>query len=142
MMILIYLLFALHWSIWLFTSFYGLIRKSKSLDWFYFAIVACVLYGWFLNRNECIISLVEKLIYDCDYKRGSLPSHHPSLLIYDDSFFSLLLLLCFTILQIISFVIVCNDYIKSKLTIFFIAITAYLICIYYFFKHLHVTLVK
>jgi hypothetical protein len=136
-MIIIYFLFAFHWSIWLYTSFYGLLRRTKNFDWFYFGVITCVLYGWLLHRNECIISLIEKKINDCSYKKGSNPAFHPSLLMYDNSIFSFVLLLFFTILQIINFLIVANDYIKNKLLLFVIAYASLALSMLYFFKYLN-----
>lgn len=124
------LLFVIHWVVWLFISFYGLIRKTKDYDWFFLATVFTVIFGWIMNKNECIISLMEKIAMNCSYRVGDRPSHHPSLLVYDFSLSSKIALMCFNILQHLSLSLVLNSYIKNKLGLFVIITALYSLSIY------------
>ena len=76
------ILFVVHWILSFILYFYVFIRKSRKYDYIYFIIVFIIVLGWILNKQECLISYVEKKILNSEYIYGSEPTYHPSLTFY------------------------------------------------------------
>ena len=134
-MFLLFVLFSFHWFLILFISFYSFIRKTSVLDWFYFALVTIIILGWFINKNECIVSFFEKTLLNCDYVAGSDPANNPSLALYNDNgnqilYWSLIPFILITFIRMLSFRIP-----DKKITIFTLTIALYSIFIFYHFVH-------
>jgi len=83
---LLSVLFIIHWIALLYFSFYIFFRKNKTCDILYIISVFGVFLQWII-LNECIISYIEKYIIDNTYVAGSEPAIHPSygLFTYSDS---------------------------------------------------------
>ena len=76
------ILFILHWFIICISSFYVFIRKSNHYDIMYFVVMISIIFSWLMNKQECIISYLEKKTLYPEYQYGSDPTHHPSLTLY------------------------------------------------------------
>lgn len=76
------LLFIIHWILSLISYFYVFFRKSNKYDYIYFIIVTIIILSWLTNKQECLISYLEKCILYPKYQYGSDPTLHPSLTFY------------------------------------------------------------
>lgn len=82
--LLLSILFIIHWTLTLITTTYVFWRRSRKWDWLYFVVFCGTICCWFINTHqECIISLWEKQILDQNYKNGDAPACHPSLFFYN-----------------------------------------------------------
>lgn len=61
--------------------FYVFYRKNKQYDWLYLLAIIIIFVHWFVS-SECVISYLEKKIFDDSYKLGDYPSVHPSSTFY------------------------------------------------------------
>ena len=79
-MLLLWVLYALHWAVTLFGTTYVFFRRSSRYDYIFFALVTIVIINWSLSKNqECILSYWEKLLLDPRYEYGSDTTYHPSM---------------------------------------------------------------
>lgn len=76
------ILFIVHWFIICVSTMYVFIRKTTKYDYVYFVVVILIILSWIINKQECIISYLEKRILDQNYQCGSDPTYHPSLTLY------------------------------------------------------------
>jgi hypothetical protein len=130
----LFIFFIIHWSLAIFTSVYALVRKNKQYDWFYFAVIASVFYGWFFNKNECMISLIEKILMNCNYEAGEDPVTNPSLFIYEKEG-SMTLKLMLPIIFALNIILVLREYISNSHVICFIVSFLYSMTVYYHFHY-------
>jgi len=132
--LVLFIFFILHWTLTIFTAVYGLVRQDKRYDWFYFALIVSVFFGWVYNKNECMISLIEKILINCDYEAGQDPVVNPSLFIYDKTG-SLAIKLILPIIFSLNIILVLRDYIQNVHVICFIVLYLYGMTVYYHFHH-------
>ena len=78
-------LFILHWAIMIGMGIYIFFRKNKKYDWIYFTAFCLLIIQWIFMK-ECIISYLEKVIMDNNYKMGDSPYKHPSTSLYSNDF--------------------------------------------------------
>lgn len=104
-LLLLSILFIIHWALTLLIITYVFWRRSKRWDWLYFVVLSSILCCWFIiTHKECIISLWEKQILDHNYKNGTAPAYHPSLFFYSQN-----VLVQNTILMMISGIFIYNS---------------------------------
>jgi hypothetical protein len=75
-------LFVFHWFVILVASVYVFFRTSSKLDWFYLLVTGGTVASWFLVKNECPVSLIEKKILYDNYHIGDKTTEHPSMFLY------------------------------------------------------------
>ena len=79
--ILLGILFIIHWMFIFYTMFYIFFRKNKKYDYVYITVVTLLIAHW-LFLGECIISCLEKYIMDNSYTCGKNPPINPSVSLY------------------------------------------------------------
>lgn len=73
---LILLVRVIHWSIFLFNSFYVFLF-DKEWDWIFLGLLLAVSIHWVWFKCECIVTYFEKKILDKEYSLGDRPFNHP-----------------------------------------------------------------
>jgi hypothetical protein len=133
-LVLVFLLL-LHWVILATLVVYAFVRKTPVYDYIYLSILTIVFVGWIFNKNECMISLIEKLILNCEYKWGEIPHINPSLMFFtfskDRLFTNIILAVLLGLLLIYNLAVVLQDYVESNIVLFAILISVFCVYIYY-----------
>lgn len=126
------LLFIIHWILSLVSYFYVFVRKSNKYDYVYFIIVFIIILSWITNKQECLISFLEKKILTPEYKYGSDPTYHPSLTFYNKSHsFQTIVLTIASILMIINLSVMMNIYKLNTVLIVLLLIIAISYTLYF-----------
>lgn len=113
-------LFIIHWILSLISYFYIFFRKSNKYDYIYFIIIVIIILSWFTNKQECLISHLEKSIIYPGYQYGSNPTLHPSLTFYSKNVgFQTVILTIASILMIVNVSVMMKIY---KLNIIFVCL--------------------
>jgi hypothetical protein len=97
--ILLSVLFIVHWGIMIGLASYIFIRKNKQYDQLYIILVFLLFAHWLLS-TECVISYIEKYIIDNTYVIGTTPTEHPSygLYMYSETINIIITIILFSII--------------------------------------------
>jgi hypothetical protein len=135
MEIILVFLLLLHWLIVGTLLVYAFIRKTPIYDYIYLSLLTIVFTGWVFNKNECMISLIEKILLNCEYKWGDVPHINPSLVFFtftkDNLITNIIIATCIGVLLVYNLALVLHDYIVDSILLFVILIVIF--CIYIYF---------
>jgi hypothetical protein len=113
--------------------FIYLLFVSKKYDIFIVTLVTIQCLHWIALKNECIISYMDKVILNENYKLGDNISYIPH---EDDMYYNKIFVILLHVLQILVFLIILyrnkNDLLISSLSTFNIVVMIQLIYFRYF----------
>lgn len=125
------ILFIIDWLIICVSSIYVFIRKSTKYDYIYFIVIILIIMGWLINKQECIISYLEKRLFKQNYQCGSDSTYHPSTTLYiHNANVQMFILTVIIILMMINLLVMMKIYKVHVIVIFMVLLIAIVYIIY------------